>query len=116
MFGYEFTAVEFHILCMCTIYPYCVNGTAHWLAIEGVQPSVPENPPSVSRDLQRLESLDPSVKAAVNRPVQKAGATTAGGSVDLGHRAKVKMPEKMRLKEMATHELSIVSELYILSD
>jgi transcription initiation factor TFIID subunit 6 len=81
------------------------------LAIEGVQPSVPENPPSVSRDLQRLESLDPSVKANVNRPAQKPGAATpGGGGVEVAHRAKVKVPEKMRLKEVATHELSIVSE------
>jgi len=82
---------------------------AHWLAIDGVQPSIPENPPSVSRDLQRLESLDPSVKASINRPSQKLGTQTPGGGTsEVGHRAKVKAPEKLRLKELTTHELSIV--------
>ena len=76
-----------------------------------------ENPPSVSRDLQRLESLDPSVKSTINRAAQKPGATTPGGSggssggVELSHRAKVKMPEKLRLKELAMHELSTVRRI-----
>jgi len=32
---------------------------AHWLAIEGVQPAIPENPPPVAKDLQKLESINP---------------------------------------------------------
>lgn len=32
---------------------------AHWLAIEGVQPAIPENPPPLSRDLQKLEGINP---------------------------------------------------------
>lgn len=31
---------------------------AHWLAIEGVQPSVPENPQLVSRDEQKKEAIE----------------------------------------------------------
>lgn len=31
--------------------PKGVNWTAHWLAVEGVQPLIPENPPAIPRDL-----------------------------------------------------------------
>jgi transcription initiation factor TFIID subunit 6 len=37
---------------------------AHWLSIDGIQPAVPENPPSLSKDQQRLESSDPVSKLA----------------------------------------------------
>ena len=81
---------------------------AHWLSIDGEQPAVPENPSTVSRDLQRLDGHDPSVKTSINRlqqqPSQKVG--------DLSHRSKTKIPDKVRLKELTTHELSIVSQLY----
>ena len=80
----------------------CVLFLAHWLSIDGDQPAVPENPGAVSRDLQRLDTHDPSVKTAINRPPQKVG--------DLPHRTKAIIPEKVRLKELTTHELSIVSQ------
>lgn len=37
---------------------------AHWLSIDGIQPAVPENPPSLSKDQQRIESSDPASKLA----------------------------------------------------
>lgn len=37
---------------------------AHWLSIDGIQPAVPENPPSLSKDQQRIESADPLSKLA----------------------------------------------------
>ena len=73
---------------------------------------MPENPPGVSRDLQRLESLDPEVKSNINRQSHKSGASGAGSGVELSHRAKSKMPEKFRLKELTTHELSMVFVIY----
>ncbi|KAL4081119.1 TATA box binding protein associated factor-domain-containing protein [Scleroderma citrinum] len=41
------------------VIPKGVNWTAHWLAVEGVQPLVPENPPAIPKE-------DPSTSAAVN--------------------------------------------------
>jgi len=74
---------------------------AHWLSIDGDQPAVPEN--AAPRDSQpRLDIHDTAAKTAVSRP-QKVG--------ELTHRAKAKIPEKVRLKELTTHELSIVSLL-----
>ena len=32
---------------------------AHWLVIDGVQPTIPENPPPVSKDEQQLECVNP---------------------------------------------------------
>ena len=45
--------------------PKGVNWTAHWLAVEGVQPLIPENPPAIPRD---LPDADPAPKS----PPQKS--------------------------------------------
>ena len=87
----QLSVINISSLVMCS---------AHWLSIDGDQPAVPENLGAMSRDLQRLDSHDPSIKTTINRP-QKVG--------DLPHRPKAKIPEKVRLKELTTHELSIVS-------
>lgn len=39
--------------------PQDVSIESHWLAIDGVQPAIPENPPPLNRDEQRLECIDP---------------------------------------------------------
>lgn len=39
--------------------PQEVSIESHWLAIDGIQPAIPENPPPLSRDEQRLECVDP---------------------------------------------------------
>ncbi|KAG6334809.1 hypothetical protein ID866_4281 [Astraeus odoratus] len=55
------------------IIPKGVNWTAHWLAVEGVQPLVPENPPAVPRE----EAIAPgavngkSPQAALAKPQQQ---------------------------------------------
>ena len=56
--------------------PKGVSWTAHWLAVEGVQPLIPENPPAIPRetdvepvvknDTLKLNGLAPAVNGVVN--------------------------------------------------
>lgn len=52
--------------------PLDVSVRAHWLSVEGVQPTVPENPPPLSKEAQKLESVDPISK--LNKPNNKDAA------------------------------------------
>ena len=78
----------------------------HWLAIDGEQPAIPENPPPISKDVQKMEALDPGIKATVNKPKPKI-------SSEPGKAKHKKVPEKVKLKELSTHELSVVSYYYV---
>lgn len=40
---------------------YWVECLAHWLVIDGIQPTIPENPPPVSKDEQQLECVNPVI-------------------------------------------------------
>jgi transcription initiation factor TFIID subunit 6 len=42
--------------------PMGVSLRAHWLAIDGVQPAIPENPPAQERDRLEKEAADPISK------------------------------------------------------
>ena len=77
--------------------------TAHWLCIEGDQPSIPENPPPVSKSTQKKESMDPGTKAVFNKPKPKMANEPSK------NKAKLKAQEKVQIKELSTHELSVVS-------
>lgn len=39
--------------------PQDVAIESHWLAIDGIQPTIPENPPPLTREEQRIECIDP---------------------------------------------------------
>ena len=56
--------------------PKGVNWTAHWLAVEGVQPLIPENPPAIPRDTDVV--VDPTAK---NDPLKLNGLTPAVNGV-----------------------------------
>ncbi|KAF4531893.1 hypothetical protein B566_EDAN000922 [Ephemera danica] len=78
---------------------------AHWLCIDGVQPTVPENPPPVSKDHQKLESIDPG-----NKLIKKEKGDMAGKPIGKVH--KLRNVETVHVKQLATHELSVEQQLY----
>ncbi|KAI9565631.1 hypothetical protein GHT06_009423 [Daphnia sinensis] len=85
--------------------PLDVSLRAHWLSIDGIQPAVPENPPSLSKDQQRLESSDPVSKLA------KIGDKTQKKSTTLTATNKPKT-ETVQVKQLTAHELSVEQQLY----
>ncbi|GFY53499.1 transcription initiation factor TFIID subunit 6 [Trichonephila inaurata madagascariensis] len=83
--------------------PLDISIKAHWLSIEGVQPTIPENPPPVSKDQQKMESMDPAAKL----PKIGSSPTNKGSKEDIAKHLEI-----VRLKQLATHELSVEQQLY----
>ncbi|XP_072935871.1 transcription initiation factor TFIID subunit 6-like isoform X2 [Epargyreus clarus] len=83
--------------------PLDVSVRAHWLSVDGVQPTVPENPPPLSKEAQKLESVDPISK--LSKPSNKDSAVC-------GKAARLKASESVHVKQLATHELSVEQQLY----
>ncbi|XP_026323595.1 transcription initiation factor TFIID subunit 6-like isoform X2 [Hyposmocoma kahamanoa] len=86
--------------------PLDVSVRAHWLSVDGVQPTVPENPPPLSKEAQKLESVDPVSK--LSKPTNK----DAAGKPMCGKAARLKASESVHVKQLATHELSVEQQLY----
>ncbi|KAH9634151.1 hypothetical protein HF086_001353 [Spodoptera exigua] len=80
--------------------PLDVSVRAHWLSVDGIQPTVPENPPPLSKEAQKLESVDPISK--LSKPTNK----DAAGKPMCGKAARLKASESVHVKQLATHELS----------
>ncbi|KAF5361710.1 hypothetical protein D9758_007297 [Tetrapyrgos nigripes] len=55
--------------------PKGVSWTAHWLAVEGVQPLIPENPPAIPRDTGEAHAEAPTTNGTAAVPI----TTTHGG-------------------------------------
>ncbi|XP_067949206.1 transcription initiation factor TFIID subunit 6-like [Watersipora subatra] len=70
---------------------------AHWLAIEGVQPAIPENPPPLSRDTQKVEGINPATKATGDKMTK--------------NKLISKKSKDVRIKPLSEHDLSVEQQL-----
>ncbi|CAL1526242.1 unnamed protein product [Lymnaea stagnalis] len=86
--------------------PNDVTLKAHWLSIDGVQPALPENPPPATKDLQKQEILDTSLKSGGNRQLKRPHLDANK------HKHHNKHKEAVMLKNLATHELSVEQQYY----
>ncbi|CAG7837796.1 unnamed protein product, partial [Allacma fusca] len=80
---------------------------AHWLAIEGMQPAVPENPPPYSKADQREDSVDPARKL-----MQDLEAPKKSSVVYINKTLKSFTVEHDVYRQLATHEPSVEQQLY----
>ncbi|KAG9315971.1 TATA box binding protein associated factor-domain-containing protein [Chiua virens] len=81
--------------------PRGVNWTAHWLAVEGVQPLVPENPPAIPRE-------EPTLAAGEGKPSQPG--TTPASSTAQGRQlapATQQTQQNQLVKQVLSKELQL---------
>ena len=86
--------------------PVAASIRAHWLAIDGVQPAIPENPPPQSKDQLVADSVDPAAK------LKSGDARDNKLGTVLGTLHKMKTVETVNVKQLASHELSVEQQLY----
>lgn len=91
--------------------PVDVTLRAHWLAVEGVQPAVPENPPLATLDEQKKETI----MAAIPPPsevVPPAKETRVDKKTKKKEESNTTSSEWAKLKPLQAHALSLEQQLY----
>lgn len=81
------------------------SAPAHWLCIDGVQPSIPENPPPASKDQQQKEILDTTVKTTIEKQVKVITPLAEPHKIKHKHKG---ITDLAKVKDLSNHELSVV--------
>ena len=71
------------------------------MTVDGVQPTVVENPTPVAKTTLQKEATEPTVKSELSN--KRKPSSEPGKS-----KQKLRTREKVQLKEVTTHELSVV--------
>jgi len=91
--------------------PLAPNLRAHWLAIDGVQPSIPENPPPASKDQMLMESTNPLSKLNKKDAMDNKLGSLLQTQKPMAA-PRLKTTETVNVKQLAKHELSVEQQLY----
>ena len=83
---------------------------AHWLAIEGVQPRIPENPQVVSVDSQKKELSQNLLGGLSSRNATAGGA--CGGDKKKSVSSVEFKSDGLKVKSILPHDLSIEQQIY----
>ncbi|KAL0573323.1 histone H4-like TAF Taf6, SAGA complex subunit [Marasmius crinis-equi] len=90
--------------------PKGVSWTAHWLAVEGVQPLIPENPPAIPREgdlpLEGSSAKD-AVARRVNGIVANANTANPGVAGMDAHTKKQHQQQQQLVKSTLSRELQL---------
>ena len=76
------------------------------MCIDGEQPAIPENPPPATKDQQKMEILDTSVKSSIDKSHKAAKPLANGGRLPQKPKG---VSDLVKMKELTVHELSVVS-------
>lgn len=86
--------------------PKPTRWAAHWLAVEGVQPLIPENPPAIPRE---PVEADPAKAAAAGRALQSSGLGVAvvGGTQVQAQTKTQQIQQQQLVKQVLSRELQL---------
>lgn len=77
---------------------------AHWLAVEGVQPLIPENPPAIPKDIDPDVAAKPS---SPSRPGQMFPLTPPADRPSPMQSTKKPLPQQQTVKQVLSRELQL---------
>ncbi|XP_066910948.1 transcription initiation factor TFIID subunit 6-like [Clytia hemisphaerica] len=107
--------------------PLEITLKSHWLAIDGIQPSIPENPPPIKKEMQLNEVVSPFSKSrhikevgvdkvgSLNKNSTKEGKKESKSDKRKAEELKKIADEKadsQKCKPLVTHELSVEQQMY----
>jgi len=105
----EVELIDIVNMCSMAKLPQDVALKSHWLSIDGVQPAIPENPPPLSKDKQRLECIDPSLVLKLQSLPNSPFNDNQNKFIS---RKKKKLAEVIKIKQFAEQELSVEQQLF----